>query len=106
MSQHTGPFPKSKIDRVAPAQRAAQKTFKGGRDTSAEWLTKRNSVRQTHQEFYTGKASSSLREHVSQPDGRYGKAARVADPMSPSAPAKYRPFGSTNGAYPTTRPPM
>ena len=57
MSAKTGPYPKSKIDLVAKAQREALKTFKGGRDTSSEWLTKRNSVNQTHQAPFKGKGA-------------------------------------------------
>lgn len=63
MSKHTGPYPKGKIDKVPGDQKSTLKTFKGGRDVSAEWLTKRNSVKQTHQEFYEGKGAKGRRPY-------------------------------------------
>ena len=63
MTKHTGPYPKSKIDRVSIEQKARMKTFKNAKDIDTEWLTKRNSVNQTHQEFYMGKGAEGRRPY-------------------------------------------
>lgn len=44
-------------------------------------------------------------EHVSQREGRHGRAEHIGSQYEPSAPKKYRPFETTRGDHTSYTPP-
>ena len=101
MKKPSTEFPSGSIDRVSVETKNGQKTFKGGSDISSQWLTKRNSVNQTHQAFYEPKGSTYVTQGGPR-EGSAGVAKKVGkDLVVPKkGTAKQLPYS------PNTKPPI
>ena len=82
-------YPKTAIDRTRIPE--GQKTFKGAKHVSEEWLTKKSPVRDASDADFKGKRGGMPIMRVSQPEGRNDRAPHIGSQYEPSAPKKKAP---------------